>query len=119
LLSPLAQAFDQSPARRQVRLVVSSVGRMVRIAVRLEGGCDLRQRLFGHGEITTPLGDKPHRHTLAAGTPGPFERHAIAGRFLQRRPISGDRLLQPRRSTTAPVTRSPLMRSRGFRFDGR
>jgi hypothetical protein len=31
---------------------------MMRITARLEGGCDLCQRLFGHFEIAAPLGEK-------------------------------------------------------------
>jgi hypothetical protein len=51
-----AQVFDQSAARGQLRFVVIGGGRMMRIAERLEGSDDLGKRLFGHGEIATPLG---------------------------------------------------------------
>jgi hypothetical protein len=55
---PFAQTFDQSLGGRQLRFVIPGV-HVVRGAERLESSCDLRQRLFGHREIATPLGETP------------------------------------------------------------
>jgi hypothetical protein len=57
--SPFAQAFDQSPARRQLPFVVSCGRRITRIAARFEGSVDLGLRPFSHGEIMAPLGEYP------------------------------------------------------------
>ena len=52
---PFAQSLNQSPGSGQLRFVVGGIRRMVCVAARLEGGCDLGQRAFSNSKIAAPL----------------------------------------------------------------
>jgi hypothetical protein len=110
--SPFTQAFNQSPGCSQLRFVKGVIG-VVRLAERLEGNRIWASACSAMVKITSSLCENPQRHALITSTRGPLKRHPRAGPFLQRRPVGGDGLLQPRRPdlrlAEAWVKASPAM----------
>src|SRR5262245_23655891 len=89
----------------QFGLVVSGKWGMPGRLHQVTGSLDLCDRGLRHRSIDSTLGEEYQRFALTARGDCPIDRLALAGPFLQRVAIGGDRLLEPGSAALARAER--------------
>src|SRR5262249_57307212 len=93
----LAQPRDDGACPGELLFIKRRTWRIAAIAHGFKRRVDLAECGLSHCGILVPVGEEHQRDAFIAKTPGPLERHTLAGLFFHRLAIGNDSLFELRR----------------------